>query len=127
MPLLLSVHYVAHRTILAVQTLFRLSLVTKIEVLLQVVYNYYAQSLKWYLEITKLPKFLEKKMLKILFNVKTHWISMLFPIKCILVEYKSVVMHMFDKQASNTTTKGNLDLPCGMETFFRSELYHTFA
>jgi hypothetical protein len=52
-----------------------------------------------------------------LHNVKIHWISMLSPTKCILVEYESLVMHMFDEQASNTMIKGNLDLFCDVETF----------
>ncbi len=82
---------------------------------------------KWSLEITKLAEYLKKKTLKILHNVKMRWISMLSHAKHILVEYKFVVMHMFDEQTLNKTTKGNLDLPCGVETFFRSKLYHTFA
>ncbi|CAM6047837.1 unnamed protein product, partial [Sphagnum compactum] len=61
----------------------------------------------------KLSKFLEKKAL----NVKTHWISMLSLTKRILAEYKSMVMNIFYEHASNTTTKGNLDLLCDVETF----------
>jgi hypothetical protein len=42
---------------------------------------------------------------------------MVFPTKCILVKYESLVMHMFDEWASNTTTKGNLDLLYDVETY----------
>jgi hypothetical protein len=42
---------------------------------------------------------------------------MLFFTKRILVEYKSLVMHMFDEHALNTIIKGNLDLLCDVETF----------
>ncbi len=42
---------------------------------------------------------------------------MLSPTKHILVEYESLVMHMFDEHASNIMTKGNLDLLCDVETF----------
>ncbi len=65
----------------------------------------------------KISKFLEKKALNFLCNVKTHWISMLFLMKCILAKYKSMVMNIFYEHASNTTTKGNLDLLCDVETF----------
>jgi hypothetical protein len=55
------------------------------------------------------------------------WISMLFHAKRILVEYKSMVMRMFDEQTSNTIAKWNIDLSCGVETFLKSKLYDTFA
>ncbi len=42
---------------------------------------------------------------------------MLILMKCILAEYKSMVMNIFYEHASNTTTKGNLDLLCDVETF----------
>jgi hypothetical protein len=48
-------------------------LIVKIEALFQVVYNYYAQSLKQTLENTKLVKCLKKNVLKIMRNVRrTH-------------------------------------------------------
>jgi hypothetical protein len=71
-PFLLGVHCATHQTNLVMQTLSWLFLVAKIEALLQVVYNYYAQSPKWSLEKTKFVDFLENKVLKMLHNVKTH-------------------------------------------------------
>jgi hypothetical protein len=65
----------------------------------------------------KSSKFLEKKALKVLCNVKTHWISMLSLAKHILAKYKSMVMNIFYEHASNTTTKGNLNLLCDVENF----------
>jgi hypothetical protein len=75
--------------------LFWLTLVTKIELLLQFVYNYYSQSLKSSLERSKLSEFWEQKVFNILHNMKTRWISMLSPAKRIFVEYKSLIVHMF--------------------------------
>jgi hypothetical protein len=56
-------------------------------------------------------------VLKILHNMKMCWISMLSPTKRILVEYKSLIMHMFDEQTTNTSAKENLDLFCNVKTF----------
>jgi hypothetical protein len=56
-------------------------------------------------------------VLKILHNVKTRWISMLSPTKRIFVEYKSLILHMFDEQIANTWAKTNLDLLCNVEIF----------
>jgi hypothetical protein len=45
-PFMLWVHYVAHQTNLVIQTLSKLPLISKIEVLLKVMYNYYYTPLK---------------------------------------------------------------------------------
>jgi hypothetical protein len=42
---------------------------------------------------------------------------MLSPTKIILVEYKSLIMHMFDEQVANTSAKANLDFLCNVKTF----------
>jgi hypothetical protein len=47
-----------------VQTLFQLSLVAKIEVLLHIIYNYYAQSLKQYVERTRIGLISGEKTIK---------------------------------------------------------------
>ncbi len=54
-------------------------------------YMYFAQSINRHLEHTKLAKIMETKGLKILYNVKTWWVSMLTPSKHVLFEYKSLV------------------------------------
>jgi hypothetical protein len=68
-----------------------------------------------FLDKCKLAKFLEYKALKILCNVMTCWISMLFLAKWILTKYKTLVIHMFQEQVSNESTKANLELFCDIE------------
>jgi hypothetical protein len=116
-PFMLNVHHVTHRTNLVVQMLFQLTLVAKIKLMLQFVYNYYSQSPTRSLERSRLSEFKEQKVFKILCNVKTCWISMLSPTKKIFAKYKSLIVHMFDEQTANTSTKKNLDLLCNVMIF----------
>ncbi len=58
-PFVLNVHCVTHRTSLVMQMLFQLTLVAKIELLLQFVYNYHSQSPKRSLEKSRLSEFWE--------------------------------------------------------------------
>jgi hypothetical protein len=46
------------------------------------------------LEFVNLAKMLETKGLKLLGNIKFHWISMLNFLKCVLGKYKSLVVKM---------------------------------
>jgi hypothetical protein len=94
---MLNVHRATHQTNLVVQMLFWLTLVAKIKLLLQFVYNYYSQSPKRFLERSRLSEFWEQKVFKILCNMKTHWISMLSLAKRIFAEDKSLIMHMLDE------------------------------
>jgi hypothetical protein len=55
-PFMLGVHCFAHKTNLVVQMFSKLLLMSKIEALLQYVYNYYCTSLKSVLDICKLAK-----------------------------------------------------------------------
>ncbi len=85
--------------------------------MLQLIYTYYAQNLKWTLENQ---------------NLSSSWnTTLIFFLKCKnLVEfyafvyeqkfqkYKSLVMHMMlDKHAFKTIAKANLELLCDSETF----------
>ncbi len=49
-------------------------------------------------------EFLQTKGLKILCNIKTQWIFMAAPTKCVLVEYKSLVVMMGDDLAKHVIT-----------------------
>ncbi len=66
----------------------------RLEELLQSLPSYFSSSLKWHLEFTKLVKIVETGGLKILQNVKIHWISMLEPLKCVLAKYKTLILKM---------------------------------
>jgi hypothetical protein len=49
--------------------------------------------------------------------VKTRWISMLSLTKWILIEYKTIVILMFDEQASHDIVKAHLELLYDVEVF----------
>jgi hypothetical protein len=102
---------------LAVQTLSKLFLVLKIETMLQSIYTYYCLFPKQHLDRCKLGEFLEQKVLKILCNVKTCWISMFSLAKQILTKYKTIVIQMFNEQASHDITKSSLELLCDVNVF----------
>ncbi len=61
---------------------------------MQSLYSYFSSSPKQHLEFIKLVKIVEIGGLKILRNVKTCWILILEPLKCVLVEYKTLNVKM---------------------------------
>ncbi len=63
------------------------------------------------LEFVTLTKILETN-LKLLGNIKTHWISMFSPLKWLLLEYKYLVVKMYTDAPKNKPTWDNLDLLC---------------
>jgi hypothetical protein len=83
----------AHHANLVVQTLLGLPLVIHFENLLQTLHSYFVHSHK-HLEFTKLAKLMQTKGNKILQNVKTMWISMLSPIKRVIIEYITLLVKM---------------------------------
>jgi hypothetical protein len=93
-PFVTRLHYMAHKCNLVTQTLSKLPLVIKIEMLLQSMYVYLTHSPKRHMEFTKFIEILETKGRKILHNVKIRWISMLAPAKHVLQEYKTFVVKM---------------------------------
>ncbi len=80
-PHSIGVHCMAHRTNLAVQILSHLQMVNRFEGLFHTLYNYFSKSPKRHLEFTKL--------VKILRNVKTRWISMLSLVQCVMVRVQN--------------------------------------
>ncbi len=55
---------------------------------------------------------METKGAKILKNVKTHWISMLSPTWCVMVEYRILLMKMALDGPTNDKAKENFKLLC---------------
>jgi hypothetical protein len=76
-PFLIPMHCMAHWINLIVRFFYVQPLVVKLEGLLQTTYIYFSSSLKRHLEQCALAKLLEIKRLKLFYNVKTKWISML--------------------------------------------------
>jgi hypothetical protein len=50
--------------------------------------------------------------LKILHNVKTLWVSILAPSKCVFLRYKLLVVKMNENNMWNSLTKTNYELFC---------------
>jgi hypothetical protein len=73
----------AHRANLAIQSLFTMLMVSKLELLLQKIYGHFSSSPKHHLQFTKLVVIVEIKGLKVIQNLKTRWINMFQPLKCV--------------------------------------------
>jgi hypothetical protein len=114
-PYLINAHCVAHQTNLVVLVLSKLSLVVCIGGMLQSLYTFFFHILKKVLEFVTLAKILETNGLKLLCNIKTHWISMLNPLKWLLIEYKSIVVKMYMHAPKSKLVQDNLDLLCDLE------------
>jgi hypothetical protein len=98
-PFMLGIHCMAHRTNLAVEPLSNLPVVSKLETLCQAIYSYFNMSSKKHLEFQKLVDIAEIEGLRMLWNVKTRWISLLEPLKRILGEYKTLIVKMCEDAA----------------------------
>jgi len=78
-------------------------------------YSFFAYNLKKFLEFIKLVETLKTKGLKLLRNVKIHWISMLSPLKRLLAHYKSLVVKMHFDCEKNKSVYGNFELFCDLD------------
>jgi hypothetical protein len=79
-------------------------------------YVHFTHFPKRHMDFTKLAEILETKGGKIFRNVKIRWISMLAPTKCVLYEYKTLVVKMVDDNLGNVTAKNNYELLCDCDT-----------
>jgi hypothetical protein len=68
-----------------------LTLIIKIEGFFKNMYGYFSHSPKRHLEFQRLAQILKTKGNKIFKNVKTRWMSMLDPLKRIIVEYRPLL------------------------------------
>jgi hypothetical protein len=112
----MGVHDMAHCTNLAVKPLSNLSMVQKIEKLLQSLYSYFHASPKRYNEYHKLVEIVETNGLKFLQNMATLWISMLEPLKRVLDEYKTLIVKMAQDANEESKVVHNLALLCDVHT-----------
>lgn len=103
-----------HMTNIIVVVLSKLPLVSRIEFMLHSFYWFFAHNLKKFLKFTKLTKTLETKRLYLLRNVKTCWISMLGPLKCVLAQYKPLVVNMHNYE-KNKFAHENFELLCDLD------------
>lgn len=84
-PFMIGVHCMAHQTNLAVEPLSNLPMVEKLEMLCQGLYNYFTMSSKKHLEFQKLANIVETEGLRMCKNVETQWISLLEPLRRVLI------------------------------------------
>jgi hypothetical protein len=80
-PFMIGVHCMSHYTNLIVQTLSIMSIVRKIEDVLQSLYAYYFHSPKKTQEFVDLVNIVEIRGQQVLRNIKTYWISMLLQLR----------------------------------------------
>jgi len=57
-------------------------------------HSFFVHSLKEFPKFIKFVKTLKIKGVKLLRNVKTWWISMLSMLKCVMVDYKALIVKM---------------------------------
>ena len=110
-PHMQDMHWMAHRSNLAVQYLSNLEMVAMIEILLAILPKYFSKSPKRHLELQKLTELFESKGKKILQNVKTRWISMLSPLKRVLSEDRTLLMKIYTDhlvKTNNSDSQGKL-------------------
>ncbi len=93
-------HYIAHRTNLTFQSLSYLIFIARLKSFMINLYGYFSHSPKRHLEFQRLVHTLETTMNKNFKMVKTKWMSMLEPLKMIMVEYHPLLDVM--QQDSNT-------------------------
>jgi hypothetical protein len=74
---MIGVHYLSHRTNLAVKTLYKMGIVGKIEDVLQSLYSYFFHNPKRIQNFVELVDIVEIGGQRIFRNIKTCWISML--------------------------------------------------
>jgi hypothetical protein len=104
-----GIHCCVHRTNLAIQTLSHLQVVSHIKTLLQSLYTTFVHFPKRHFEFTKLAQILQIKGDKIICNVKTHWTSMLGPIKHVMSKYKTLMLKFV---VEVVIAKTNFELLC---------------
>jgi hypothetical protein len=85
-------------------------MMSKIEGLIQTLYNYFSKIPNMHLEFTKLVKLMEFKGAKILRNAKAQQISMLPFVRCVMVEHRILLMKMAIDGPTNDKEKANFDL-----------------
>ncbi len=109
-PYFIDVHYMVHRTNLAIVVFSKMPIMSHIETMLQSLYTFFVHSPKKFLEFVKLVETLATKGQKLLRNVKMRWISMLNPLKCIMSKYKSLIMKMHLDSSKTKAAQNNLVL-----------------
>jgi hypothetical protein len=97
--------------------LSKLSLVVQLEALLHTLYGFFFHSPKKFLEFQSLCDVLIEKGNKLLKNMKIKWSNM-FPMKCVMEQYRPFIAMMHDDGLHNNITTKNLSLLCDLKLIF---------
>ncbi len=101
-----------HHTNLAMQTLSQIPIMKSLKDTLKSLYFFLFHNSKRHLEFLKLVEHMKGKGKKILWNVKTLWISMLNPTKRVMAMYMPLLAKMVKERPSIMSTKVNFELIC---------------
>jgi hypothetical protein len=85
--------------------------------MLQSLYTFFVHSPKKHLGFTELAQILQTKGNKILCNVKTRWISMLNPTRCVMSKYKMLMLKMVKYNMEVVIAKSNFELLSNVSLF----------
>jgi hypothetical protein len=83
-------------------------MVSKLEDFLQTFYGYLFSSPNHHFQFTKLVAIVKIKALKVIWNLKTKWISMFQPFKCVRNKYRNLIIKMETNYNLLGSTKANL-------------------
>ena len=92
----IQAHYAPHATAmhcfvcknnLTLKALFALSIIRHAKKVLSMIYNYFSKSPKKFNEFSKLVDHRDKRFKNALHNISTQWVSIIEPLKRVLVEF----------------------------------------
>ncbi len=83
-------------------------MVSKLEDLLQTFYGYFSSSPNHHFQFTKLVAIVKIKGPKVIWNLKTKWISMFQPLRCVKNNYRNLIIKMETICNLLESTKANL-------------------
>jgi hypothetical protein len=93
-PFVQGMHCLVPWMNLFIQILSKLPVVSRIKLLLTAMHSYFVHLLKRHIEFKNLAALMNKNGTKILWNVKTRWISMLKLTKRVMQQYPVMLMKM---------------------------------
>ena len=114
----------AHRYKLAFKTLSQLDIMSRIEGLLKSFHAYFKHSPKRHIEFVKMAELMETKGLELLKNVKTRWILLIEPLRCILQEDMFLLVKM---KVGNNSKDKSAYVKCLPRFFFRCTIWFMSA
>jgi hypothetical protein len=115
-PYFIGIHYMANKTNLAILNFLTMPMVSELEgILLKILYGYFSSSPKDHLEFPIFAEIVEIIGLKVFRKVKTRWINMFQPLKCVGKDYKILIVKIVDDYSLMELAKANLLNLCDID------------